>query len=178
MAKTIQNIKDKNKDPAVAAGSVDLTGFNAAKNQLTAIVAEYSNAQKQLDAQQKAGLISQAEYAQKRDGLIGNERDEVTAAYEAEIAALEAAKNKSSTTAAQRIQLDQKIADARTAMVKAQKDADSQQEVLATAEKGRLDKQTYAVSQLFRVHVSGRVGTLVYRSTSSASPSRLWATTK
>jgi lambda family phage tail tape measure protein len=147
VAKTIQNIKDKNKDPAVAAGSVDLTGFNDAKNQLTAILAEYSNAQKQLDAQQKAGLISQAEYAQKRDGLIGNERDEVTAAYEAEIAALEAVKNKSSTTAAQRIQLDQKIADARTAMVKAQKDADSQQEVLATAETGRLDKQKYAIEQ-------------------------------
>lgn len=147
VAKTIQNIKDKNKDPAVAAGSVDLTGFNDAKNQLTAILADYSNAQKQLDAQQKAGLISQAEYAQKRDGLIGNERDEVTAAYEAEIAALEAVKNKSSTTAAQRIQLDQKIVDARTAMVKAQKDADSQQEVLATAETGRLDKQKYAINQ-------------------------------
>jgi lambda family phage tail tape measure protein len=140
-------IDDKDKDPKAAAGSVDLTGFNDAKNQLTAILAEYSNAQKQLDAMQKAGLISQAEYSQKRDGLFGNERDEVTAAYEAEIAALEAVKEKSSTTAAQRIQLDQKIADARTAMVKAQKDADSQQEVLATAEKGRLDKQTYAVSQ-------------------------------
>ncbi|EJM09737.1 phage tail tape measure protein, lambda family [Pseudomonas sp. GM18] len=147
VAKTIQNIKDKNKDPAVAAGSVDLTGFNDAKNQLTAIVAEYSNAQKKLDAEQKVGLISQAEYAQKRDGLIGNERDEVTAAYEAEIAALEVVKNQSSTTAAQRIQLDQKISDARTAMVKAQKDADSQQEVLATAEKGRLDKQRYAIDQ-------------------------------
>jgi lambda family phage tail tape measure protein len=145
--KNIANINDKFKDPKAAAGSVDLTGFNDAKNQLTAIVAEYSNAQKKLDAEQKVGLITQAEYAQKRDGLIGNERDEVTAAYEAEIAALEAVKNKSSTTAAQRIQLDQKIADARTAMVKAQKDADSQQEVLATAEKGRLDKQTYAISQ-------------------------------
>ncbi|MHC8299617.1 phage tail tape measure protein [Pseudomonas sp. ZS1P83] len=140
-------IDDSKKDPKTAAGSVDLSGFNDAKNQLTSIVAEYSNAQKQLDAQQKAGLISQAEYAQKREGLIGNERDEVTAAYEAEIASLEAVKNKSSTTAAQRIQLDQKIADARTAMVKAQKDADSQQEVLATAETGRLDKQTYAISQ-------------------------------
>ncbi|MCU1752145.1 phage tail tape measure protein [Pseudomonas sp. 6D_7.1_Bac1] len=145
--KNIANINDKFKDSKAAAGSVDLTSFNDAKNQLASIVAEYSNVQKQLEAAQKAGLISQAEYAQKRDGLIGNERDEVTAAYEAEIAALEAVKNKSSTTAAQRIQLDQKIADARTAMVKAQKDADSQQEVLATAEKGRLDKQTYAISQ-------------------------------
>lgn len=146
-AVSLQAINDKFKEPKKAGSAVDLTGFNDAKNQLTAIVAEYSNAQKQLDAAQKAGLISQAEYVQKRDGLIGNERDEVTAAYEAEIAALEAVKNKSSTTAAQRIQLDQKIADARSAMVKAQKDADSQQQVLATAEQGRLDKQTYAISQ-------------------------------
>jgi lambda family phage tail tape measure protein len=142
-----KQIVDAKKKDAGPAGSVDLTGFNDAKNQLTAILAEYSNAQKQLDAQQKVGLISQAEYAVKREGLIGNERDEVTAAYEAEIAALEAVKNKSSTTASQRIQLDQKIADARTAMVKAQKDADSQQEVLATAETGRLDKQKYAINQ-------------------------------
>jgi lambda family phage tail tape measure protein len=146
-AVSLQAINDKFKEPKKAGSNVDLTSFNDAKNQLTAIVAEYSNAQKQLDAAQKAGLISQADYAQKRDGLIGNERDEITAAYEAEIAALEAVKNKSSTTAAQRIQLDQKIADARTAMVKAQKDADSQQQVLGTAEQGRLDKQTYAISQ-------------------------------
>ncbi|KAA0983314.1 phage tail tape measure protein [Pseudomonas sp. ANT_J28] len=142
-----KQIVDAKKKDAGPAGSVDLTGFNDTKNQLAAILAEYSNAQKKLEAEQKAGLISQAEYAQKRDGLIGNERDEVTAAYEAEITALESVKNKSSTTAAQRIQLDQKIADARTAMVNAQKDADSQQEVLATAETGRLDKQKYAISQ-------------------------------
>ncbi|EJZ58462.1 phage tail tape measure protein [Pseudomonas fluorescens R124] len=146
-AVSLQAINDKFKEPKKAGSAVDLTDFNDAKNQLTTILAEYSNAQKQLDAAQKAGLISQAEYVQKRDGLIGNERDEVTAAYEAEIAALEAVKSKSSTTAAQSIQLDQKIADARTAMVKAQKDADSQQQVLATAEQGRLDKQTYAISQ-------------------------------
>lgn len=35
----------------------------------------------------------EADYLLKREALIGNERDEVTAAYEAEIAALEAAKN-------------------------------------------------------------------------------------
>ncbi|MFJ2362458.1 phage tail tape measure protein [Pseudomonas sp. NPDC087697] len=144
--KNIANINDKFKDSKAAAGSVDLTGFNDAKNQLASIVAEYSNAQKQLEAAQKAGLISQAEYVQKRDGLIGNERDEVTAAYEAEIAALEAVKGKASTSAAQRIQLDQKIADARTAMVKAQKDADSQLEVLATSETGRLAKQERAIT--------------------------------
>jgi len=144
--KNLANINDQFKDSKAAGTPVDLTGFNNAKNSLAAISEEYKNAQKELDAAQKAGLVSQADYALKREALIGNERDEVTAAYEAEIAALEAAKSKKTTTAAQSIQLDRKIADARAGMVKAQKDADSQLEVLATNETGRLAKQERAIS--------------------------------
>ncbi|MFJ3114938.1 phage tail tape measure protein [Pseudomonas protegens] len=143
--KNIANINDKFKDTKTAAGAIDLTAFNNSKNNLTGILSEYKNAQKELDAAQKAGLVSQADYLLKREALIGNERDEVTAAYEAEIAALEAAKGKASTSAAQRIQLDQKIADARAAMVKAQQDADSELSVLAKNEEGRLKKQALAV---------------------------------
>lgn len=143
--KNIANINGKFKDTKTAAGAVDLTAFNNSKNNLTGILSEYKNAQKELDAAQKAGLVSQADYLLKREAMIGNERDEVTAAYEAEIAALEAAKGKASTSAAQRIQLDQKIADARAAMVKAQRDADTELSVLAKNEEGRLKKQELAV---------------------------------
>lgn len=143
--KNIANINDKFKDTKTAAGAVDLTAFNASKNNLAGILSEYKNAQKELDAAQKAGLVSQADYLLKREAMIGNERDEVTAAYEAEIAALEAAKGKASTSAAQRIQLEQKIADARAAMVKAQRDADTELSVLAKNEEGRLKKQELAV---------------------------------
>lgn len=161
VAKTLQNIKDKNKDPKAAssAGAVDLTGFNTAQNALKEIQSDYSNTQKQLDAAQKAGLISQQEYLLKREALIGNERDEVTAAYEAEIAALEAAKGKATTTGEQRIQLDQKIADARTDMLKAQKTADSELDVLATNEQGRLKKQELAV-QTYTSALQQQVDTL------------------
>ncbi len=136
------------------AGSVDLTGFNSAKNNLSDIVNEYRNAQKELEAQQKAGVVSLSDYAKQRSALINQEKDDVTAAYQAEIDALEAAKAKKGTTAAQSIQLDQKIADARQGMVKAQKDADSQLTVIATNEKGRLEQLTAAseayVNQLER----------------------------
>lgn len=161
IAQDIQNIKDKFKDPKAAssAGAVDLTAFNAAQNALKEIQADYSNTQKQLDAAQKAGLISQQEYLLKREALIGNERDEVTAAYEAEIAALEAAKAKKGTTAEQSIQLDQKIADARGDMVKAQKAADSELDVLATNEQGRLKKQELAV-QTYTSALQQQVDTL------------------
>ncbi|ROM84879.1 phage tail tape measure protein [Pseudomonas brassicacearum] len=139
-------IDDQNKDAKEGAASVDLSGFNDSKNALNTVLAEYKNAQKELEASQKAGLISQADYLQAREAMIGNERDEVTAAYEAEIAALEAAKGKAGTSAAQRIQLDQKIADARAAMVKVQQDADTELSVLAKSEEGRLKKQTEAVN--------------------------------
>jgi lambda family phage tail tape measure protein len=144
--KNLANINDQFKDSKAAGSQVDLNSFNSAKNNLAAISEEYKNAQKELDAAQKAGLVSQADYALKREALIGNERDEVTAAYEAEIAALEVAKAKKTTSAAQSIQLDQKIADARAGMVKAQKDADSQFDVLATNETGRLARQERAIT--------------------------------
>ncbi|WP_439851156.1 phage tail tape measure protein [Pseudomonas syringae] len=146
VAKTLQNIKDKNKDPAKPATAVDLTAFNDAQNQLKSITGYYDGIQKELDASQKAGLVSAESYASQRAAIIEQQKGDVTSAYEAEIAALEAAKGKASTSAEQRIQLDQKIADARTSMVEAQKKAETEQEVLATAEKGRLEKQRLAVS--------------------------------
>ncbi|UOB21771.1 phage tail tape measure protein [Pseudomonas orientalis] len=144
--KNISNINDKFKDPKAAGTQVDLTSFNNAKNDLAAITDTYKNYQKELEAAQKAGLLSEEDYLLRRQALIGNELDQVTAAYEAEITALEASKAKKTTSATQSIQLDQKIADARAGMVKAQKDADSQLEVLATNETGRLAKQERSIS--------------------------------
>ena len=145
VAKNIQNIKDKNKDPAGKANQLNLSGYNDAQNAIKELQAAYSNSEKELEAQQKAGLITQQNYLDQRTALIRAEREEVTGAYQAEIAALEAVKDRTGTTGEQRIQLDQKIADARTSMVKAQKDADSQLEVLATNEQGRLKKQALAI---------------------------------
>ncbi|WP_368607496.1 phage tail tape measure protein [Pseudomonas fulva] len=145
IAKVKADIAKQFKDAAGRTTPVDLTGFNAQKNALAAIQAEYKNHQKELDAAQKAGLISQESYAAQRAAIIEQQKAEVTNAYEAEINALEEAKGRSSTSAQQRIQLDQKIADARAAMVKAQKDADTELSVLATNEQGRLAKQARAV---------------------------------
>lgn len=145
VARGVKDIEDKNKDPKSSSGAVDLTSFNDQQNALKALVSDYANSQKELDAQQKAGLVSAEAYYTQRTALIRAEKDQVTSAYQAEIDALEQVKGRSSTTAAQRIQLDQKIADARASMVKAQKDADSELKVLADQEQGRLTKQTLAV---------------------------------
>ncbi|MEX5490607.1 phage tail tape measure protein [Pseudomonas fulva] len=145
IARVQGDIAKQFKDPAGRTGSVDLSEFNDQKNALSAILAEYKNHQKELDAAQKAGLISQESYAAQRAAIIEQQKAEVTKAYEAEIKALEAARGRASTSAQQRIQLDQKIADARAAMVKAQKDADTELSVLATNEQGRLAKQARTV---------------------------------
>lgn len=139
-----KQIADAKKKADGPAGAPNLTSFNDAKNNLSDIVTDYRNAQKELEAEQKRGAVSMADYANQRSALIKQEKDDVTAAYEAEIDALEAAKSKKGTTAAQSIQIDQKIADARQGMVKAQKDADSQLKVLSSNEEGRLRQLTVA----------------------------------
>ncbi len=141
--KEIAGIREKFNKSQPKNG-VDLTSFNGAKNNLSDIVNDYRNAQKELDAEQKRGAVSLSDYAKQRSALIKQEKDDVTAAYQAEIDALEAAKSKKGTTAAQSIQIDQKIADARQGMIKAQKDADSQLKVLSSNEDGRLRQLTVA----------------------------------
>ena len=144
--KNLSNINDKFKDPKAAAGSVDTTGFNSAKNALAETLAYYKNADKELEASQRAGVISQASYIEQRVSLLKQQWEEVAHSYQSEIDALEAAKAKKGTTAAQAIQIDQKIADARSAMVKAQQDSESELSIIATNEQGRLNKQTLAVN--------------------------------
>lgn len=136
------------------AKQLDMTGFNDAQNSVKLMQATYSNSEKELEAQQKAGLITQQNYLDQRTALIRAEREEVSGAYKTEIAALEALMDKSSTTGEQRIQLGQKIADAKQAMVKSEKDADSQLNILSINEQGRVKAQTAAseayVAQLER----------------------------
>ncbi|HCR1592263.1 TPA: phage tail length tape measure family protein [Pseudomonas aeruginosa] len=141
-------IDEKYKDPKTPKGPstpLDQSTVTEAKNQLDQLQADYRNAEQNLQAQQRAGLLSYADYVARRSELIRQNKDQVTAAYQAEIQALEALRSKSTTTAAQRISLDQKIADARSNMVKAQKKSDADLEILQVNEQGRLKKQAQAV---------------------------------
>lgn len=140
-----KQIVDANKKAAGPAGALNLTLFNDSKNKLNAVLSYYKSADKELEAAQKAGIISQESYTAQRVALLQQQASEVKSSYEAEISALEAAKGKAGTSAAQRIQLDQKIADARANMVKAQQESDSELAVIATNEQGRLKKQELAI---------------------------------
>ena len=136
---------DQKKTNKTAASAVDLTSFNDADNKLKALTASYQNSLRILDASQKAGLISSQQYAEQKSALISKEKTEIEAAYNGQITALEAVRDKSSTTSAQRIQIDQKIADSRSKMVDALKKLDADQEVLSIELRGRLKKDEAAV---------------------------------
>ena len=166
--KNIANINDQFKDSKAPAGSVDTTGFNNAKNALAETLAYYKNADKELEASQRAGVISQASYTEQRVSLLQQEATEVAQSYQSEIDALEAAKAKKGATAAQVIQIDQKIADARSAMVKAQQDSESELSIIATNEQGRLNKQTLAV-QTYTSALQQQVDTLRQQGLRAAS---------
>lgn len=141
--KEISGIREKFNKSQPKSG-VDLTSFNDSKNQLNAVLSYYKSADKELEAAQKAGIISQESYTAQRVALLQQQATEVKSSYEAEISALEDAKGKAGTSAAQRIQLDQKIADARANMVKAQKESESELSVIDIEETGRLNKKTAA----------------------------------
>jgi phage-related minor tail protein len=133
------------KEPKAKTGSIDLTGFNSAENALKSLTASYQNSFKLLDASEKAGLINADEYALQKGALLEKEKSQVESAYQAEIAALEAISAKSSTTSAQRIGIDQKIADARQKMVDTLQKLDTDQDVLSqqTSARNAKDAASY-----------------------------------
>jgi lambda family phage tail tape measure protein len=143
-AKDIAAIKDKYKDAKVSAPAVDLTGFSNAENALKSLEATYQNSVRILDESLKYGLVTQEQYTLQKSALIDKEKTDVEAAYGAEITALEAVRDKSTTTGAQRIGIDQKIADARQKQTDALKKLDADQDVLSKQTKGRLEQEEAA----------------------------------
>ncbi|MDF2489697.1 MAG: tail length tape measure protein, partial [Pseudomonas sp.] len=133
------------KETKTPTTPVNLTDVKDSRNALSMILSDYRGYEKELSAIQKSGLISQEAVYAQRVSLAKRQRADVTGAYTEEIQALEEAKGLASTTGEQRIQLDQRIAKARSDMVRAQREADSELAVLATNEQGRLAKQAHAV---------------------------------
>ncbi|WP_051564695.1 phage tail tape measure protein [Pseudomonas monteilii] len=139
-----QQERDKYKPTPGRSTPVNMTEVSDSRNALATILSDYRGYAKELNAIQKAGVISQEAVYAQRVALAKRQRDDVTGAYMEEIQALEQAKGRASTTGEQRIQLDQRIAKARSEMVRAQREADSELAVLATSERGRQEQQIAA----------------------------------
>lgn len=133
------------KETKTPTTPVNLTDVKDSRNALSMILSDYRGYEKELNAIQKSGVISQEAVYAQRVALAERQRADVTGKYMEEIQALEEAKGRASITSEQRIQLDQRIAKARSEMVRAQREAESELAVLATNEQGRLARQTAAI---------------------------------
>ncbi|WP_256823706.1 phage tail tape measure protein, partial [Pseudomonas kurunegalensis] len=124
---------------------VNLSTFNEAENALKSLVSNYQNSMRVLDASLKAGVITQQDYTLQKSALIDKERTDVEEGYKAQITALQSLADKSSTTGAQRIQIDQRIADTRQKMTQALQKLDADQQVLSLQSQERMAKETAAI---------------------------------
>ncbi|MDM9594737.1 phage tail tape measure protein [Pseudomonas guariconensis] len=143
--KLLKGIQDRIKDSKGVTAPVNLSTFNEAENALKSLVSNYQNSMRVLDASLKAGVITQQDYTQQKSALIDKERTDVEEGYKSQITALQALADKSSTTGAQRIQIDQRIADTRQKMTQALQKLDADQQVLSLQSQERLAKETAAI---------------------------------
>ncbi|MFL4189518.1 phage tail tape-measure protein, partial [Pseudomonas aeruginosa] len=77
-------IDQKYKDPKTPKGPstpLDQSSVTEAKNRLDQLQTDFRNAEQKLQAQQRAGLLSYADYVAQRGELISQNKDQVTAAY-------------------------------------------------------------------------------------------------
>lgn len=146
-AKALKAIRENPiyKNAKGATAPVNLSTFNEAENALKSLVSNYQNSMRVLDASLKAGVITQQDYTQQKSALIDKERTDVEEGYKSQITALQALADKSSTTGAQRIQIDQRIADTRQKMTQALQKLDADQQVLSLQSQERMAKETAAI---------------------------------
>nr|WP_314583432.1 phage tail length tape measure family protein [uncultured Pseudomonas sp.] len=135
-----QAAKKVPKERKVAAPALDTTSVNQLQNDLKLVVGEYENADRKIEAAAQAGLVTQRDAYTQRVALLDKERVDVKAAYDAQIASIEALQGRGNLSAQQRISLDQKLSDAQAAQTKALGDIDAKRDLLATKETGRLEK--------------------------------------
>lgn len=115
---------------------------SAFKSALAQITTSYTNAQKELDAQRKAGAVSeQAYYEQSRDLLWRGEGEQVTA-IQAEMARLQQRK----VAGAEKVKNDQRIAELSDEAHKIEADAISRDTVLQQEAAGAKERTTRAIN--------------------------------
>ncbi|MDX9668762.1 phage tail tape measure protein [Pseudomonas sp. P8_250] len=139
-AKTQAREKYKEKGGKKSA-VLDDTDVNDFQNKVNEIKSQYAALAEAIKAQQESGTISAEAGFAKRQQLLTDETAKIKAAYQEQIAALEALKGSKGISANQVISLDRKIADARSKMVVAEQNAQKDLDKSAAAEEKRLRRQ-------------------------------------
>lgn len=133
---------DKAKNPTTP---IDSREVQEVKSNLNVITSQYDAAYKKITALGAANLVSQEATFASQKALLEQQKNAVTGSYDEQIAAIKKLQGVKGNNASQNISLDNQLTRAEDARLKAMQDIDAKMEVLATAEKGRLQRRTDAI---------------------------------
>lgn len=134
-----QAVKPPKPDP------LDTRDVQEVKSNLNVITSQYDAAYKKITALGAANVVSQEATFASQKALLEQQKNAVTGSYDEQIAAIKKLQGVKGNNASQNISLDNQLTRAEDARLKAMQDIDAKMEVLATAEKGRLQRRTDAI---------------------------------
>ena len=144
-----KRLKDAKEQAARVGGGgatpIDSRDVQEVKSNLNVITSEYDAAYKKITALGAANVVSQEATFASQSALLASQKEAVISSYDEQIAAIKKLQGVKGNTASQSINLDNQLTRAEDARLKSMQDMDAKMEVLAIAEKGRLQKRTEAI---------------------------------
>ena len=141
-----KKIKDAREQEAGGkTNPLDTRDVQEVKSNLNVITSQYDAAYKKITALGKANVVSQEATFASQKALLEQQKNAISGSYESQIESIKKLQGVKGNTTAQNISLDNQLTRAEDARLKAMQDIDAKMEVLATNEKGRLQKRTDAI---------------------------------
>ena len=159
----LESAQEQANRPKGGASTIDSREVQEVKSNLSVITSQYDAAYKKITALGAANLVSQEVTFASQKALLERQKDAISGSYDGQIESIKKLQGVKGNTAAQNISLDNQLTRAEDARLKAMQDVDAKLEVLATNEKGRLQRRTDAIeaynealrSQIDNVKTSG-----------------------
>lgn len=159
----LKSAQEQADRPKGGASPIDSREVQEVKSNLNVITSQYDAAYKKITALGAANVVSQEATFASQKALLERQNDAISGSYESQIESIKKLQGVKGNTTAQNISLDNQLTRAEDARLKAMQDVDAKLEVLATNEKGRLQRRTDAIeaynealrSQIDNVKTSG-----------------------
>lgn len=159
----LKSAQEQANRPKGGASPIDSREVQEVKSNLSVITSQYDAAYKKITALGAANVVSQEATFASQKALLERQKDAISGSYDGQIESIKKLQGVKGNTVAQNISLDNQLTRAEDARLKAMQDVDAKLEVLATNEKGRLQRRTDAIeaynealrSQIDNVKTSG-----------------------
>lgn len=141
----LKDAKEQANRPKGGVSPIDSREVQDVKSNLNVITSQYDAAYKKITALGAANVVSQEATFASQKALLEQQKNAISGSYDEQIAAIKKLQGVKGNNASQNISLDNQLTRAEDARLKAMQDIDAKMEVLATAEKGRLQRRTDAI---------------------------------